>query len=180
MNITIAWALLFFTACGTLPKKEPKSHEYIGADLVVTRITANTFLVKDTGFYDSNVLIAKMSDGTAVIASSPIETVRTKSMLAWIQRNLNPKKIIAINTHFHADGTGGNEAYQSVNAEIWSSSDTASIYQKRADSMQVGLAKFVRDKNLSELVLKRKNLPATKVFDAKKEWNGLSERKRWS
>lgn len=163
---------LFVGCSSSLIQKEKKARISISKNLVVDLVAPNTYVIKDISFYNSNVLVTKMTDGTAVITSSPVETVRTKTMLKWVEDELRPKKIIAINTHFHADGTGGNEGYQSVGAEIWSSKQTNSIYQEKADSMRAGLANFVKDKELRELVLKRKNRFATQLFDTKDgaEW----------
>lgn len=78
-----------------------------------------------------------MPDDTVIIASSMYDTVTTNKMVAWIKQKLNPKKIIAINTHFHADWTGGNESYHNNDVEIWSSNQTKDFYSKRADSMRL-------------------------------------------
>lgn len=164
---------LFIVGCSSFDiKKEGKTRTSISKNLVVDLIAPNTYVVKDISFYNSNVLVTKMTDGTVIIISSPIETVRTKNMLNWIQDELRPKKIIAINTHFHADGTGGNEGYHGVGAEIWSSKQTDSIYRKNADSLRLELANFVKDEELSRLVMKRKSMFATKLFNLESvvEW----------
>ena len=81
------------TAC--ISKKHKRFEEpqtSISKNLVVSEVAPKTFVVKDSSFYNSNVLVAKVSDETVVILSSPIETIRTQRMLKWIQNELNPKK----------------------------------------------------------------------------------------
>ncbi len=162
-NFTLLLSAL--VSCSSIQKNETS----IGLNLVSIKISENTFVVRDTSFYNTNVLVAKMPDETVLIASSMYDTVTTNKMITWIKRKLSPKKIIAINTHFHADGTGGNEAYHNNGIEIWSSNQTKDLYSKRADSMRSSLAKFVKDERLSKNILKRKNLPAHKFFDSKQD-----------
>jgi len=168
-NFNFILILAALLGCSSVQKNEASINEH----LVSIKINKNTFVVRNTSFYNTNVLVAKMPDETVVIASSMYDTVTTNKMITWIKQKFSPKKIIAINTHFHADGTGGNEAYHNNGVEIWSSNQTKGLYSKRADSMRSSLAKFVKDERLSKNILNRKNLPAHKFFDSKKDlkWN---------
>jgi len=168
-NFNFLLLLGALAGCSSVHKNEVSIDEHLAS----IKINKNTFVVRDTSFYNTNVLVSKMPDGTVLIASSMYDTVTTNKMITWIKKQFSPKKILAINTHFHADGTGGNEAYHNNGVEIWSSNQTKDLYSKRADSMRSSLAKFVKDKRMSKNILKRKNLPAHKFFDSKKDfkWN---------
>jgi len=169
-NYRILIFVLFIATvgCSTCPSKEGLKTFKLGEGLSATPLDVDTFVVKDLKFYDSNVLIRRMPDNTVIIASSPIETIKTEVMLSWIKKIWRPKKVIAINTHFHADGTGGNAAYRSHGVEIWSSFKTHELYQKRAKTMRLSLADGIEDKRLSENVRNRKDLPAHQFFVAQK------------
>lgn len=138
----------------------------INDELAVQEFAPDTFVVTDTACFDSNVLVAKMPDETVVIASSPFETVSAAAMVSWIREKLAPKKIIAINTHFHADGTGGNEAYSAGGVEIWASEMTRDLHMKTADRMRTQVAELFKDAGLRERILRRKDVPAPNIFKA--------------
>src|SRR5690606_24319435 len=104
-----------------------------------------TYLVTDEAYHDSNVLVAQMTDGTVLIASSPFETVNATALMNWINKKFVPTKTVAINTHFHADGTGGNEAYASAGVEIWASEETRALHMEKGEAMRIDSAESFKD-----------------------------------
>lgn len=164
MKFILLITLLLTNACSFSQKKE----QPLNQDLKITSLNEQSFVIQDTSFYESNILVSKMPDETVIIASSPIDTKKTKELLQWIKQNLNPKKIIAINTHFHFDGTGGNEAYVDAGVQVWSSHMTKKLYEKRASSMRSSLAKSLTDKNQQQNLLNTKNKSANHFFSENK------------
>ena len=165
--LVVSFVVLIFSAS---PASAQKEQARINEELAVQEIAPGTFVVTDTACFDSNVLVAKMPDETVVIASSPFETVSAAAMVNWIQQKLAPKKIVAINTHFHADGTGGNEAYSAAGVEIWASEMTRDLHMKTAERMRTQVAELFKDASLRERILRRKDVPAPNIF---KETEGL-------
>lgn len=165
--------LIVFVASVILPASHAgaqSKQSRINDELAVQEIAPDTFVVTDTACYDSNVLVAKMPDETVLIASSPFETVSATAMVTWIQEKLAPKRIVALNTHFHADGTGGNEAFTAAGAEIWASEMTRDLHMQTADRMRTQVAAMFKDAGLRERILRRKDVPAPNVFTAKEGW----------
>lgn len=177
------FGLFFLLTCscasvGSYNQGQALSYPYqLPNDLEVHKINDQTFYVKDTSFYDTNVMVVKLKSGDVLIASSHIDTIKNDEMLKWIKAELKPQKIVALNTHFHNDGTGGNEAFRNSKAEIWSSHRTHQLHEQRADSMQEGLASMLADKNHKKNVLDRKNMSATDFFDQHEQpsW-GISDK----
>lgn len=97
----------------------------IDEELRISRIQKDVYVATDLKFYNSNILVARMNDGTVVLASSPYENVGTRRLMKWVNENLRPTKVVAINTHFHADGTGGNQVYHEYGVETWATKMTA-------------------------------------------------------
>lgn len=170
MNKFLCLALIVLTGCSTVGGRSKFS---ISKNLKVQTLNKQSYVIKDVSFYNSNVLVSRMPDDTVLIVSSPIDTTKTRDMLKWIEKTLQPKKIIAINTHFHADGTGGNEAYQEVEAEIWTSPKTHKLHSKKAATMGQSLADFIKNDDLKESVLATKYLPANRFVHLEEdaEWN---------
>nr|AIA17614.1 SPM_beta_lactamase [uncultured bacterium] len=162
------------------PAKEttPSASTALDDNLSAKLIRPDVWLVQDRSFYDTNVMLARMPDGTVVIASSFIDTPKTARLIAWIKKNLKPKEIRAINTHFHFDGTGGNEAYHREGVQTWSTQETLSLYKGRADSMRSSLAATLPDKQQGQDLRETKNTFADHIFSAAAglEWDLQGEK----
>ena len=136
----------------------------IDAELVAERIAPKTYVVTHTAFFDSNVLVAIMPDGTLVLCSSPYETEGTRALLRWLRVTFKPPRIIAINTHVHFDGTGGNEAYLEDHVEVYSSDATAKLVQERGESMRRETRNLITDQRRRDRVDKMRIASADHIF----------------
>jgi hypothetical protein len=127
-----------------LPQAEPDKGaphvDRIDAELEVRRISDDAFLVTHEPFFSSNILIVRMPDNTVVICSSPLETQGTRALVQWVRERFRPRQIIAVNTHFHFDGTGGNEAYRALGVETYASDLTQALLAKKGPSMKEEVA----------------------------------------
>lgn len=116
----------------------------IDEELAVRALALDTYLVVHEPFVAANVLVAKMPDGTVVICSSPFETEASRALVRWIKAKLSPTRIVAVNTHFHFDGTGGNEAYRELGVEIYASTHTLSLLKAKGAALQADTAQQFR------------------------------------
>jgi glyoxylase-like metal-dependent hydrolase (beta-lactamase superfamily II) len=94
------------------------------------------YLVTHEPFFASNVLVVRMPDGAVVICSSPYETQASRALVGWVKATLRPSRMVAINTHFHFDGTGGNEAYRELGVLTYAASDTQRLLQEKGPAVQ--------------------------------------------
>lgn len=108
----------------------------IDEELALKRLAPDTYLVVHEPFVAANVLVAKMPDGTVVICSSPFDTVASRALVGWVKRALAPTRIVAIDTHFHLDGTAGNEAYREAGAVVYASNLTQRLLVEKGASMR--------------------------------------------
>lgn len=165
---------------GAFAKREPpavikpstiaaQSPETIKLDhnMEVKKIMEDVFMITDQDYRSSNILAVKMKDGTVFLASSSFEGVGTETLLTWVKKNLNPKRIVAVNTHFHMDGTGGNEVYKKNAVEIWSSEMTKKLQLEFGQTMINKVAPDYDRKELRERILKSKVVVADHIFSAK-------------
>lgn len=144
----------------------------IDEELAVRALAVDTYLVVHEPFVAANVLVAKMPDGTVVICSSPFETEASRALVAWIKSTLKPARIIAINTHFHFDGTAGNDAYRELGVETYASELTQRLLKTRGAAMQAKTASQFEGAERDRM-LAMKLAPAAHTFD---ERAGLSMR----
>jgi glyoxylase-like metal-dependent hydrolase (beta-lactamase superfamily II) len=146
----------------------PEQRLKLDHSIEVSKIRENSYVVSDKEFYDSNILAVKMKDETVVIVSSPFEKVGTGTMMTWIISHLKPKKIVAINPHFHRDGTGGNNIYKKFGAETWSSDLTKKLLISSNKKDPAKSASFYKDPKQKQRILQSPVIPADNVFDLTK------------
>lgn len=134
-------------------------------------------MVTDTEYRYSNVLVVKMEDGTVFLASSPFENVGTKTLIKWIRSALKPKRIVALNTHFHMDGTGGNEMYKKMGVETWSSDLTKKLQLAKQRKLIVDSATSYQRADLRRRLLRSQVITADNIFpsDEGKDFNFSGE-----
>lgn len=132
----------------------------------IDRIQDDVYVATELRFYNSNILISRMKDGTVVLASSPYENRGTRRLIKWVKTNLNPKKIVAINTHFHADGTGGNQVYHEEGVETWATKMTAKLQMTEGKKI-LPLMLRGHEKPIQERIKATRLEPAKNLFDAK-------------
>lgn len=106
--------------------------------LKVEKLQNNVYVATDLKHHNSRVLIVKGEKGSVMIVSSPFENKGTEKMMKWVVGNLQPKKMIAINTHYHLDGTGGNPVYHKYGVETWASVATNLLSKEKGSSMLKG------------------------------------------
>jgi metallo-beta-lactamase class B len=165
--------VLATAACGTrgvfsggsiVPADDRVVH--IDSELALRRIAEGVFVVTHVPAFDSNVLVVRMADGTVVICSSPFDTQATRTMLRWIRGAMAPGRIIAINTHFHLDGTAGNEAYAEAGVETYATDLTQRLLAERGAQIRDGAASAMKGSALASRVLMTRIVPATHTIKA--------------
>lgn len=131
-------------------------------------VSPDVFVVTDNDYRSSNVLVVKVADGTVVVASSPFENVGTETLLSWIKATLKPKRMVAVNAHFHMDGTGGNEAYKKNGVETWSSDLTQKLQLAKSKELIADSAKGYKSAELRQRLIKSNVVLADNVFPLEK------------
>ncbi|HKE17249.1 MAG TPA: MBL fold metallo-hydrolase [Kofleriaceae bacterium] len=139
----------------------------IDAELAVARVARDAYVVTHEPFFESNVLVVRMGDGSLVICSSPFDTEGTRAMLRWLRATFRPPRIIAINTHFHIDGTGGNEAYAEDGVETYASDATQALLAARGEASRDKSAAGLSDPALGARVQRTRVVPAAHTFPEK-------------
>lgn len=143
----------------------------INAELSVRRVARGAYLVTHEPFHASNVLVVRMDDGTLVVSSSPFDTEGTRALLAWLRETFRPPRIIAINTHFHLDGTAGNQAYAEAGVEVHASDLTQALVAERGARLRDEVAAGFTDPALRARVQRTAIVRAAHTFPARE---GLS------
>lgn len=100
-------------------------------------------VVESPNYSAANVLFVKTRDRSVVICSSPYDTETTRALVRHVRASLHPTRILAINTHFHPDGTAGNEGYAAEGVETYASDHTIALQAARDTAALEGMARYV-------------------------------------
>jgi metallo-beta-lactamase class B len=147
------------------PAAEPTAISLPGEPgLVAREITNDVWVVTHEPAFHANVLVARMQDGAVLIASSPFDTTTTNRLLSWIRERFAPARMVAVNTHFHLDGTGGNEAYRAAAVETWASTATQALLAERGVAMRERAAASLSNASLAAQVRATAVVPAERTF----------------
>lgn len=159
--------ILFLASCAHQSKTTPTDFPItLEEETRIDKIQDDVYVATELRFYDSNILITRMKDGTVVLASSPYENQGTRRLIKWVRTNLNPTKIVAINTHFHADGTGGNQVYHEEGVETWATRMTAKLQMTEGKRI-LPLMLRNQKKPIQERIKATRFESAKNLFDAK-------------
>jgi glyoxylase-like metal-dependent hydrolase (beta-lactamase superfamily II) len=139
----------------------------IDEELSVRKVAAGAFVVTQNPGFESNVLVVLMQEGeTAVLCSSPLDTAATRVLLRWVREAFAPERILDINTHYHPDGTAGNEAYEEAGVETYSTPRTRELLAANGERVREECAAALADRALAASVTATRVLPAAHTFDA--------------
>lgn len=106
--------------------------EAIAAGLSAVLLVEDAWVVTTDAPWPANVLVVRMDDGGVVLADTPPTEKWTAALLDWIDRRLAPTSIVAVNSHYHVDATGGNRVLQERGIPIWGSALTAELVSTKA------------------------------------------------
>lgn len=112
--------------------------------LFVSRLSDTIYVVTHFFPWESNSLIVKASKKDVVLIDTPYDTSATALMLKWINKNLNPEKITAINTGFHIDNLGGNQKLRERGIDIYGADKTCALIDERGKQTQQQLISWLK------------------------------------
>lgn len=138
----------------------------IDAELVAHRVARDAWVVTSEPFFASNILVVRMPDDTVVICSSPFDTEATRALVRWVRTALRPRRIVAIATHFHPDGSGGNSAYAELGVETYASELTQQLIAARGTEFRDATAAGLDDAARAARVRHTAMVPARHTFAA--------------
>lgn len=107
----------------------------IGENLEVRRLHDTIWVVTSPRPWSANSVVVRLEDGTVVLADTPPTTAYTNALLDWVGGELEPRSIVAINGHYHMDGSGGNTLLRERDIPVWASRNTAELLSEKGQGV---------------------------------------------
>ncbi len=169
--------MLALSACHHAPSSPPPTAEPRGAfeteelaqvGISLRELSPGVFLAvhQSPNQSSANILVVHMRDGSLVICSSPYDTGTTRALVRHLRARFAPPRIVAINTHFHADGTAGNGGYAAEGVETYASDQTVALQMERGVQGLEGMARYIEaeDPALADHIRATRVVAARHVF----------------
>jgi metallo-beta-lactamase class B len=115
-------------------------------ELSIRRVAERTWVVTHAEPWAANSLVAEMADGALLFVDTPYTSEATRSLSDWAHARFGPRRLIAIDTHFHPDAVGGNRALAEAGATVYGSTHTARLVVERRGAMREQLARWLRER----------------------------------
>ncbi|HOV13461.1 MAG TPA: MBL fold metallo-hydrolase [Spirochaetota bacterium] len=157
ISLTFFWYLISNTNSIDLDK-----------NLSINEVKPNLFVVTHSFPWSSNSLIVIMQNNDILLIDTPYTPSATYSLLNWINKTYGKRNILAINTHFHIDRLGGNEALIKSEIPIYSSELTIATIKERGQQSINLLKSWIKDENIKQYYQNFKYISPTKIFDSTK------------
>ncbi len=119
----------------------------LAPDLQLLQIGRGAYVVRHGCPFVCNSVLVEMPDGTFVFGGTPGFPEAAGLVLDWIVREHGPRKVVAINTGYHFDNLGGNEAFIARGFPVYGSDLTVRLLSERGEAMRALTLSFITDKN---------------------------------
>ena len=86
--------------------------------------------------WDATSLLVRTASGAVILVDTPTTPADTAALLDWSEARWGAAPAFAINSHWHADATGGNGVLIDRDAEVISSAHTARLVAERGARMR--------------------------------------------
>lgn len=108
----------------------------LAPDLQLTPLSDGAYVVRHTFPWISNSLVLEMKTRDVLLVDTPATPAATELLLDWVERTLKPRRMVAVNTHYHLDRMGGNAALRRRGIPIYGSDNTVRLLKRRGEEMR--------------------------------------------
>jgi metallo-beta-lactamase class B len=157
-------------ACAKLPTKavfpEPTQRIDLSSELYLRQIGDGVYVITNTFPWAANSVLVKMADGTLVMAGTPYTPEATSLVLDWVKKQYGKHKMIAIDTGYHVDNMGGNQALIEAGIPVYGSDMTARLILERGEANRQSMLAAIGDPQSPayKAELEMKYLPPDHIF----------------
>jgi metallo-beta-lactamase class B len=150
-KISISIILLGFVLCTCAHKPvktvspEPTQRIELSDDLTLQQIGEGAYVITHRFPWAANSLLVEMEDGTLVMAGTPYTAEATQSVLDWIKQKYATRKVVAIDTGYHADNLGGNQALIDAGFPVYGSDLTVQLLKERGEKTRQLMLSMIGD-----------------------------------
>jgi len=146
---------------------DPETFIEITPNLKARHIREGVFVITHNFPWEANSLAVVMDDHL-VLVDTPWTPLATEEILTWLEAQVGPKEIVAINTHFHLDNLGGNAYLVEQDIPVYGSNLTVKLLAERGQASLDQTVQWLQaeeDPLFAQTLAGLELVPPTEVFD---------------
>jgi metallo-beta-lactamase class B len=139
-------------------------------DMIIREIQQGFYIVTHSYPWPHNSLAVEMRNGDALLVDTPYTSEATNELLKWINIKYGGKKIIAINTGYHYDNLGGNDALIKADVKVYGSDAIPTMLKEHGEALRTLTLSWLTDSKYSEYYESHKKMqyiPPNNLFPLK-------------
>jgi metallo-beta-lactamase class B len=129
--------IILLTGCSAKTPRSvsatPSQQIELADGLSLSQIGDGAYVVTHSYPWPANSLIVQMSNGDWVMAGTPYTPDATRQVLNWVEDNFGKSNFTAIDTGYHVDNLGGNQALIEAGIPVYGSDLTIRMLQERGE-----------------------------------------------
>ena len=136
-------------------------------ELEIREILPEAFVVSHYFPWGGNSLVVLIGEEDAVFVDTPYTPEATELVLDWINSNYGQRRFIEINTGYHVDNLGGNEALVERNIPIIGSDRTVELLRERGEATRELTMSWLTAPDMEKYYTRHATIPyleSTQVF----------------
>lgn len=143
-------------------------------ELELREILSNVFVVTHKFPWGGNSLVVLIGDEDAVFVDTPYTPEATEVVLDWINDRYGIRKFIEVNTGYHVDNLGGNQAFVRRDLPIIGSDRTVELLHERGEAtrqLTMGWLEGAENARFRERHATIPYVEPTELFQLERGWN---------
>lgn len=137
-------------------------------ELAVRPLEPGAWVFTQSRPFSANALLVEAGPGDLVLVDALYTPAAMRELLAWVDKKLPKRRLLALNTHFHSDRAGGNAALKERQALLYSSDMTVRLMKTRGRPVMEGIAGSIADEEAKAAFLSAPIVTAESVFSLEK------------
>lgn len=150
---------------GILPAAAQEAPIVLSDALTVEPLTPHAYVVTHRYPWPANTMLVEMANQDLVLVDTPASPEACDLLLRWAEGRFGKRRMVALNTHFHNDRLGGNEALLKAHVPIYGSDLTVRTLQEREPRLRAQLLGWL-EPPLRDEVAKQRFFAPDHVFKA--------------
>lgn len=131
----------------------------LSPELYLRQIKKNVLVVTHAFPWPANSLIVEMANSDLVLVGTPYTPAAMSEVLKWISDHYGQRKMVAINTGYHVDNLGGNDALINQGIPIYGSDLTVQLLKEHGEQTRLMILGMLTGKANESYYQAHKEIP---------------------
>jgi len=139
----------------------------ISDELTARETRDGVWLIRHDIGWVGNSLVVEMPDGAALFLDTPYLPDATGVLVDWVERTLEPTRMVAVNNHYHFDASAGNSVFLDRGVPVYAADRLAKAHAERIEGLRDRVAgAFASDPTIQRRFQEADFAPPNRTFPA--------------